>query len=92
MKNFHLPLPDQTYSLLRAEAQRTRLPATTLAREAIQSWLSEQARRDTYDAIADYARQMAGTPLDLDRDLESAAIESLVAPAPRKRKTNPSKR
>ena len=35
MKNFHLPLPDQTYTGLRAEAERTGVPATTLAREAV---------------------------------------------------------
>jgi len=34
MKNFHLPLPEQTYTGLRAEAERTGVPATTLAREA----------------------------------------------------------
>jgi hypothetical protein len=35
MKNLHLPLPEQTYTQLRAEAERTQVPATTLAREAI---------------------------------------------------------
>src|SRR5438105_5715457 len=35
VKNFHLPLPEQTYSRLRAEAERTQVPATALAREAI---------------------------------------------------------
>src|SRR5690242_11014571 len=43
MKNFHLPLPEQTYALLREEAERTQLPATTLAREAIDAWLRDQA-------------------------------------------------
>jgi hypothetical protein len=77
LKNFHLPLPDQTYIRLRAEAERTQLPATTLAREAIDSWLLDQARKATHDAIAAYAAEMAGTDLDLDRDLESAGIEHL---------------
>jgi hypothetical protein len=36
MKNFHLPLEDPTYALLRAEAERAHVPATTLAREAIE--------------------------------------------------------
>ena len=78
MKNFHVPLPEQTYAQLRAEAERTQVPATTLAREAIDSWLRDQARRERHDAIAAYAAEMAGTPLDLDRDLESAGIEHLV--------------
>jgi hypothetical protein len=77
MKNFHLPLPEQTYSQLRAEAERTQVPATTLAREAIDAWLRYQARKARHHAIAAYAAEMAGTDLDLDRELESAGIEHL---------------
>ena len=29
MKNFHVPLPEQTYANLRAEAERMQVPATT---------------------------------------------------------------
>lgn len=78
MKNFHLPLPEPTYTLLRAEAERTRVPATTLAREAIDSWLSSQARKARHEAIAAYAAEVSGTELDLDLDLESAGIDHLV--------------
>ena len=78
MKNFHLPLPDQTYTGLRAEAERTGVPATTLAREAVDWWLRQQVRKTRHDAIAVYATEMAGTHLDLDADLESAGIEHLV--------------
>lgn len=78
MKNFHLPLPEQTYSQLRAEAERAQVPATTLAREAIDMWLRYQARKARHDAIAAYAAEMAGTVLDLDPELESAGIEHLA--------------
>ncbi|MGO9231852.1 MAG: hypothetical protein ACLQKA_21880 [Bryobacteraceae bacterium] len=78
MKNFHLPLPEQTYTGLRAEAERTGVPATTLAREAVDWWLRQQVRKARHDAIAVYATEMAGTHLDLDADLESAGIEHLV--------------
>ena len=78
MKNFHLPLPEQTYNRLRAEAERTGVPATTLAREAVDWWLRQQVRKTRHDANAVYATQMAGTHLDLDTDLESAGIEHLV--------------
>ncbi|MEK7409502.1 MAG: hypothetical protein AAB225_30930 [Acidobacteriota bacterium] len=78
MRNFHLPLPEQTYSQLRAEAERTRVPATALARQAIDLWLRHQARKARHDAIAAYAAEMAGTDLDLDRDLESAGIDHLL--------------
>lgn len=81
MRNFHLPLPEQTYSQLRAEAERAQVPATALAREAIDLWLRHQARKARHDAIASFAAETAGTDLDLDRDLESAGVEHLVKPA-----------
>ena len=78
MKNFHLPLPDETYADLRAEAARAQVPATALAREAIDWWLREQLRKARHDRIAAYAAEIAGTDLDLDPDLEAAGIEHLV--------------
>ena len=78
MKNFHLPLPDQTYARLKTEAERMQVPATTLAREAVDGWLRQQFRKARKDAIAAYAAEMAGTHLDLDSDLESAAIEHFL--------------
>ncbi len=78
MKNFHLPLPEQLYLRLRAEAERTQVPATTLAREALNEWLRQQSRKARLDAISAYASEMAGTPLDLDTELESSGIEHLV--------------
>ena len=78
MKNFHVPLPEQTYDNLRAEAERMQVPATTLAREAVDWWLRQQFRKSRQQAIAAYAAEKAGTHLDLDSDLESAAIEHLV--------------
>ena len=78
MKNFHLPLPEKTYSRLMAEAERTQVPATTLAREAIDLWLRLQLRKARHQAIAAYADEMAGTNLDLDPVLESAGIEHLI--------------
>jgi len=78
MKNFHLPLPEQTWRGLRAEADRAHVPATALAREAIDWWLREQAKKARHDQIAAWAAEMAGTDLDLDPDLEAAGIEQLV--------------
>jgi hypothetical protein len=78
MKNFHLPLPDQTYTQLRAEAERAQVPATALAREAIDAWLRQQLRQARHDRIAAYAAEMAGTDLDLDPELEAAGIEHLL--------------
>lgn len=85
MKNFHLPLPEPIYTLLRNEAERTQVAATTLAREAIDLWLKTEVRKARHDAITAYAAAMAGTAQDLDPDLESAGIRHLVK-ASRKRK------
>lgn len=85
MKNFHLPLPDATYSHLKAEAARAQIPATVLAREAIDSWLQRQFRKARHNAIARYAAAVAGTSLDLDSDLESAGIEHLMKSGAKKK-------
>lgn len=39
---------------------------------------TQQARRERHEAIAAYAEQFAGTEVDLDEDLENAAVESLL--------------
>ena len=85
MKNFHVPLPEHTYIGLRAEAERTGVPATTLAREAVDSWLRQQKRKARHDAIAAFAAETAGTHLDLDTDLQSAGIEHILKTAKAKR-------
>lgn len=81
MKNFHLPLPELTYAQLRAEAERTDVPATSLAREAIDQWLRQQLRAARHAAISAYAEEMAGTNDDLDPALEAAGIEHLLKTA-----------
>jgi predicted transcriptional regulator len=78
MKNFHVPLPDETYDDLRIAAERSKVPATVLAREAIDFWLRQQLRKARHDAIAAYAAEKAGSSFDLDNDLEAAGIEHLV--------------
>ncbi|MBL8295376.1 MAG: hypothetical protein JNN08_26255 [Bryobacterales bacterium] len=78
MKNFHVPLPDETYEHLRSAAERSKVPATAIAREAIDFWLRQQLRRARHDAIAAYAAETAGTTLDLDANLEAAGIEHLM--------------
>ncbi len=78
MKNFHLPLPRQTYVRLRAEAERIQVPPTELAREAIDLWLDQQTRLARNAAIGSYASEMAGADFDLDPALESAGIGHLM--------------
>jgi hypothetical protein len=78
VKSFHLRLPDDTYAQLRAAAERSNLPATVIAREAIDFWLRQQLRKARHDAIAAYAVEAAGTDLDLAAKLEAAGIEHLM--------------
>lgn len=79
MKNFHLPLPEQTYDQLRAVSAKTKIPATIIAREAIDEWLKRQLRQARHDAIAAYAKEVAGTEFDLDPLLLAASEEHLLA-------------
>ncbi len=78
MKNFHLPLPDEVYEDLKMEAERSRIPATSMARQAIQTWLTARKKATRDRAIKAYAAKMAGTGLDLDRALERATLEVLL--------------
>lgn len=80
MKNLHVPLPEPLYVRLRREAERSRRPATDLAREAIDLWLQEQRNASIHEAVLAYAQGVAGTIDDLDPQLESAGIESLRRP------------
>jgi hypothetical protein len=78
MKNFHVPLPEETYDHLRIAAARSKVPATALAREAIDFWLRHQMRKARHDAIAAFAVDAVGSSLDLDDELEAASVEHLV--------------
>ena len=75
VRNFHLPLPEPLYRRLRDAAERTNQPATTLARYAIDHWLRQHRKAMVREAIAEYAAKAAGTPDDLDEDLEAASLE-----------------
>jgi predicted transcriptional regulator len=78
MKNFHLPLPDEVYESLKAEAERSRTPATSMARQAIQAWLTARKKAARTRGIRAYAAKTAGTEFDLDRSLERATLEVLL--------------
>lgn len=78
MKNFHLPLPEDLYGDLRAEAERSSVTATTLARQALEEWLQQKRRNHLRRAIETYAAEVAGSADDLDHGLESAAVARLL--------------
>jgi hypothetical protein len=87
LRNFHLPLPAATYRRLRDAAARTKQPATTLARHAIEAWLRQHRRSLVREEIARYAVEAAGSRDDLDEALEAAALEEWSAPPRTPKKT-----
>ncbi len=76
--NLHVPLSEDLYKLLRTEAKQVKKPATVLARQAIEAWLTRRQKVKTHQAIRDYASKFAGTESDLDTDLESASLRHLT--------------
>jgi predicted transcriptional regulator len=76
-RNFHVPLPDDLYRELQAEAEQAQRPANALAREAIASWLESRRQVRIDQAIRVYAEAVAGTPDDLDPALQAASLEAL---------------
>lgn len=78
-KNLHVTLPDELDQELRFEAKRSGQPATELARDAIREFLCKRRRQVLHAEITAYARDVAGTALDLDQELEESAVENLVA-------------
>jgi len=64
---------------LRTEAERSGRPATEIARDAIRLFLRIRRRQALHEEIAAYAQRVAGTPADLDPELEGSALEDLVS-------------
>jgi len=74
LSNFHIPLPPDLHEMLRDEAERSGQPATALARQALQT---QRRRQRLHEEIAVWAKDHAGTDLDLDKDVERAGLELL---------------
>jgi len=76
-KKFNLPLPEEIHAALFDESRRTGVPATRLAREALEHWLRERERQRRRDEVRRFAIEHAGGEYDLDPALESIAAEEL---------------
>jgi predicted DNA-binding protein len=83
-RNFHVPLPSETYDALREEAEARGVPATTIVREAVEGWIDDQKAKRLRDEIAAYAVEVAGTGADFDPELEAAAAAEMKAAWERK--------
>jgi hypothetical protein len=77
-KNLHVPLPEAFYDELRAAAREAEQPATRFAQSLMRSGLEEWRRMRRRQQIAVYAQQVAGSPEDLDPELERAGIRVLT--------------
>ena len=78
LRNFHVPLSEELYKQLRAEADRSQQSATALARDAIAWWLQQRQQAALDESIRAYAAQGAGTSVDLDQELEAASVDHLL--------------
>ena len=76
-RNLHVPLTDDLYARLHAEAKRRGEAATQVAREAISTFLTQRERAAIDAEVEAYARRWAGTGVDLDKDWEKLGLESL---------------
>lgn len=74
----HVALSTGVYSRLRTESERSGQPTTVLVREAVEAWLAQREKETLHDAIVRYARSVAGTPADLDPEMESAIVQCFL--------------
>lgn len=81
-------MPEATFS----EARKRRLPATRLVPSIVEDWLAEQERARVAEEIRCFAREHAGTDVDLSPALEEAALAELRRPTsrPHSDRTGPS--
>lgn len=75
MKHLHVPLPESLHAALMNVAKASGESATTLARQAIEDALWKHKQELVRAELAAYAAAVAGTPDDLDPELEAAGLE-----------------
>ena len=76
-KKLNLPLPDEMHRALFAESHEAGVPATRLVRSVLEDWLRQRRRERRREEVRRFAMEHAGSELDLDPELESAAEEEL---------------
>ena len=72
-----LPLDSDVWGLLQDEAARSGQPAVSLASNVLAKWVHERHRQRVAQEIAEFAAAHGGSELDLNQDLESAALQAL---------------
>lgn len=76
-KKINLPLPGDLHRAIFAEAREQGMPATRLVRSILRRWLDERARAREAEELSRFAREHAGSELDLAPELEAAAMAEL---------------
>ena len=77
VKKMELPIDSDVWGLLQDEAARSGQPAVSLVSNVVANWVHERHRQRVAQEIAAFAAAHAGSELDLDQDLESAALQTL---------------
>ena len=72
-----LPLESDVWGMLQDEAVRSGRPTVSLVSDVVAKWVHERQRQRIAQEIAEFAATHAGSELDLDSDLESAALQTL---------------
>ncbi len=75
--SLELPLDSDVWGLLQDEAVRSGRPTVSLVSDVVANWVHERQRQRIAQEIAEFAATHAGSELDLDSDLESAALQTL---------------
>jgi predicted transcriptional regulator len=77
-KNLHVTLSHELDAELEVQARRLGMPATVIARAAIDAWVVRKRRERVAEEISSYADAVAGTEFDLDEAFEAGGIEDWV--------------
>jgi hypothetical protein len=77
LMKMELPVDGDVWQLLQDEAARSGQPTVSLVSQVLAQWAHERQRQRVADEIAEFAAAHAGSSLDLDHDLETAALEAL---------------
>lgn len=71
-----LSLEEDVWNMLHDEAARSGLPTISLTCEVVTNWVRERHRQRVALKIAEFAAAHAGSDLDLDPVLETAALQA----------------
>jgi hypothetical protein len=77
-RNFHLPLPADTYDELRSASEEMSQPATQLVRSILQNWLKLRKKAQTKNKIAEYTREIESNDVSIDSDFEALGVEHWI--------------